>query len=222
MSITINIKHTFSNGSHPFKLNVNIQSDNKRIALFGASGSGKTLTVQTVAGVIKPDFGYIKINDIVFLDTKNKVFLHPQQRKLAYLLQDYGLFPHLTVAQNICFGLNNSWFNHRRNAVIPDQAQRWIDAFNIGHILGNFPNQISGGQKQRVALARALVVKPELIILDEPLAALDAELRNHMRSELAELQKQLDIPSILITHDSDDLDVLTDQVFKIENGLINN
>lgn len=219
MHIKINIKHTFDHSSNPFKLNIQVQSNHKRIALFGASGSGKTLTVQTVAGLIKPEHGFIQINNNVFLDTKNQVFLSPQKRKLAYLLQDYGLFPHLTVAQNICFGLNPGWFNKTKKSLIPAQAQRWIDAFNLGNILDNYPNQISGGQKQRTALARALSVKPNLIILDEPLAALDVQLRTHMRSELSALQQQLDIPSILITHDEEDLKTLADEVFKIQDGI---
>ena len=219
MHIEINIKHSFAHKNNPFKLDINIQSKHKRIALFGPSGSGKTLTVQTVAGLIRPDYGFIRINDNIFLDTENKIFLSPQQRKLAYLLQDYGLFPHLTVAQNIVFGLNPAWINKGKKSKIPEQAQRWIDAFNLSNILDSYPNQISGGQKQRVALARALSVRPNLIILDEPLAALDAQLRTHMRSELAKLQQQLEIPSILITHDEQDLNTLADQVFKIHDGI---
>src|SRR5690606_5014930 len=126
---------------------------------------------------------------------------------------------HLDVRQNICFGLNKGLLNpHGRT--IPAAARRWIDAFRLGELLDHYPGQISGGQRQRVALARALSTDPGLLLLDEPLSALDSGLRHEMRLELASLQEQIGIPTVLITHDPSDVLVLADEVFEITQGRI--
>lgn len=217
--IQIQITRRVFAGKREFVLDVDIASTSSRIALFGPSGSGKTLTVQAIAGLLRPDSGDVEINGVSLYSSARHIWLAPQDRHLAYLQQDYGLFPHLTVAQNIGFGLNKGWFNQRRQA-LPQAAQRWVDAFEIGPILHSYPAEISGGQKQRVALARALAIEPRLLLLDEPLAALDTDLRLKMRAELADLQARLDIPTILITHDPADAVALADRVYKIDNGKI--
>lgn len=217
--IQIQIKRRVFSGKREFLLDVEIASSSPRIALFGPSGSGKTLTVQAIAGLLRPDSGNIDIGGTTLYSSSRNIFLTPQDRHLAYLQQDYGLFPHLTVAQNIGFGLQKGWLNLRRQS-LPEAARRWIDAFELEAILHSYPSEISGGQKQRVALARALAVEPRLLLLDEPLAALDADLRVKMRAELAALQARLDIPTILITHDPADVAVLADKVYRIENGTI--
>lgn len=217
--INIQIKRRVFAGKREFLLDVAIESSSSRIALFGPSGSGKTLTVQAIAGLLRPDSGYIDVDGSMLYSSRRNICLAPQDRRLAYLQQDYGLFPHLTVAQNIGFGLKKGWFNQRRLA-LPEAARRWVDGFELGAILHSYPSEISGGQKQRVALARALAVEPRLLLLDEPLAALDADLRVKMRAELAALRDRLDIPMILITHDPVDAQALADRVYKIENGKI--
>lgn len=217
--ITVRIKKKLSAGPREFQLDINIASNATRIVLFGPSGSGKTLTVQAIAGLLQPDKGCVVVSGNTLFDSEQGVNLAPQQRKLAYLQQDYALFPHLTVAQNIGFGMKKGWLNFGRKA-LPDAAQHWIDAFELDGILQSFPSEISGGQKQRVALARALVVQPRLLLLDEPLAALDTGLRNKMRNELAALQAAIDIPTILITHDPEDALVLADEVFQMHDGQI--
>lgn len=219
MSIVVQVKRTIAAGDGRFVLDVDFSSTHRRVALFGPSGSGKTLTLQAIAGLMRPDSGRIVLNDKVVFDSGRKIFLTPQARRVAYLLQDYGLFPHLTVAQNICFGLKKGWRNPRGKDIAPS-ARRWIDDFELAAIVHNYPFEISGGQKQRVALARALAVEPEVLLLDEPLAALDAALRKKMRRELAALQKNLDIPTVLITHDPDDVMALADHVVEIQNGTI--
>jgi molybdate transport system ATP-binding protein len=219
MMIDMLIKRRLVAGTREFLLDIAIASAAPCIALFGPSGSGKTLTVQAIAGLLRPDSGHINVNGTALYDSRQRIFLSPQDRRLAYLQQDYGLFPHLTVAQNIVFGLTKGWINPRRNA-LPDAARRWVDAFELETILHSYPAEISGGQKQRVALARALAVEPRLLLLDEPLAALDATLRKKMRGELAALQARLDIPTILITHDPEDAVALADHVYQIENGRI--
>src|SRR5690606_7047678 len=137
-----------------------------------------------------------------------------------YLFQDYALFPHLTVRQNIGFGLRRGWFNPHGRRALPEQARRWVRAFGLDALMDRYPVQLSGGQRQRVALARALSTGPGLLLLDEPLSALDAGLRARMREELAQLQRDIDIPTVLITHDLADVQALADEVFHIEHGEI--
>lgn len=219
MAVSIHIQRSLSSATRQFELDIQLDSQAQRIALFGPSGSGKTLTIQAVSGLMTPDQGSIVINDTLLFCSQKGVNLSPQQRHLAYLLQDYGLFPHLTVAQNISFGLRKGWLNPSKKWV-PAQAKKWIDAFELTPILGNYPGEISGGQKQRTALARALAVNPSMLLLDEPLAALDINLRVKMRQELSALQKRLGIPSIIITHDPEDAIVLADEVYRIADGRI--
>ncbi|GAA5088888.1 sulfate/molybdate ABC transporter ATP-binding protein [Paenalcaligenes hermetiae] len=219
MAVSIHIQRSLSSATRQFELNIQLDSQAQRIALFGPSGSGKTLTIQAVSGLMTPDQGSIVVNDTLLFCSQKGVNLSPQQRHLAYLLQDYGLFPHLTVAQNISFGLRKGWLNPSKKWV-PAQAKKWIDAFELTPILGNYPGEISGGQKQRTALARALAVNPSMLLLDEPLAALDINLRVKMRQELSALQKRLGIPSIIITHDPEDAIVLADEVYRIADGRI--
>lgn len=220
MTLQIQIKHTVWAGPREFSLDIALTSQASRIALFGPSGAGKTLTVQAIAGLLRPDSGRIVVNNEVLFDSENAICLAPQARRLAYLFQDYVLFPHLTVAQNIGFGLNKGWSNPRATAILPAAAQRWVDAFELASVLHSYPSEISGGQKQRVALARALATEPKLLLLDEPLAALDVNLRMRMRDELAALQAQVNIPMVLITHDAADTRVLADVVYRIENGRV--
>lgn len=219
MAVSIHIQRSLSSATRQFELDIQLDSQAQRIALFGPSGSGKTLTIQAVSGLMTPDQGSIVVNDTLLFCSQKGVNLSPQQRHLAYLLQDYGLFPHLTVAQNISFGLRKGWLNPSKKWV-PAQAKKWIDAFELTPILGNYPREISGGQKQRTALARALAVNPSMLLLDEPLAALDINLRVKMRQELSALQKRLGIPSIIITHDPEDAIVLADEVYRIADGRI--
>lgn len=217
MTVSVDIRRTVVSGPREFVLNVAFESDERRIALFGPSGSGKTLTVRAIAGLMRPDSGHIEISGRVFFDSEKRVDLAPQARRAGYLFQEYGLFPHLTVAQNICFGLTKRWRNPRRND-LPDGARKWISAFELKSLIHSYPSEISGGQQQRVALARALAVEPDILLLDEPLAALDADLRKKMRAELTALLSGLAIPMILITHERADVLALADQVFRIHDG----
>lgn len=215
----LDIKRRMLAGARQFLLDIQIDAKARRIALFGRSGAGKTLTVQAIAGLMRPDSGCIQVSGTTFYDSSQGIFLSPQQRRVGYLQQDYGLFPHLTVAQNVGFGLSGGWLNPR-GRTLPQAARRWIESFELDGILHSYPAEISGGQKQRVALARALAVEPGVLLLDEPLSALDAGLRDRMRDELAALQARLDIPTILITHDPDDALVLADRIYQIQDGRI--
>lgn len=219
MSVDLRIRKNMVSGERHFSLDVAFSSKSKRIALFGPSGAGKSLTLRAVAGLLRPDAGRIEINGRVLFDSDARLSVAPQARRVAYLFQDYALFPHLTVAQNIAFGSRRGWLNPPRQAVSAE-ARRWVDAFELGAILGSYPHEISGGQKQRVALARALMLKPEILLLDEPFSALDSQLRGKMRQELDTLQRQLDVPMLLITHDPADVEALADEVFELRDGKV--
>lgn len=219
MSVSIQVNKRMVSGDRHFELDVAFTSASKRIALFGPSGAGKSLTLRAVAGLLRPDAGRIDINGRVLFDAQAGICLPSQSRRVAYLFQDYALFPHLTVAQNIAFGLRRGWLNPPKREVGPE-ARRWVDAFELGSIVGSYPNEISGGQKQRVALARALTLQPDILLLDEPFSALDSQLRGKMRQELNVLQQQLDVPMLLITHDPADVDALADEVFEVRDGKV--
>jgi molybdate transport system ATP-binding protein len=152
-------------------------------------------------------------------DSASGLCLSPQDRQLAYVFQDYALFPHLTVRQNIASGVRRGWLNPARSFTDP-AIERWIEAFHLEPVAGHYPHQLSGGQRQRTALARALIINPTALLLDEPFAALDKALRQRLRQELKELQEQLRIPLLLITHDDEDLRVLADDVVHLQAGRV--
>lgn len=215
----VDINHTLRSSSQDFQLRVQMQTDAKRIALFGPSGSGKSLTLQAIAGLFAPQHGIISVAGRCLYNRQQGINLPAQKRRLSYVLQDYGLFPHLTVAQNIAFGAYKGWRNPPRSW-LPEAGQRWAETFELTPILGSYPEQISGGQKQRTALARALAVEPQMLLLDEPFSALDKRLSHKLRNELVEVQQLLSIPTLLITHDLEDVRALADVVFEISHGRI--
>jgi molybdate transport system ATP-binding protein len=219
MTLDIQLRKTVRAAERTFELDVSFRSDALRMVLFGPSGAGKSLTLQAIAGLITPDSGRISFNGRVLFDSTAGIRLPPQQRRVAYLFQDYALFPHLTVAQNIGFGLRQGWLPMRNPQQHP-LVRQWMDAFRIENTAGSYPSQLSGGQRQRVALARALVAGPDLLLLDEPFAALDQSLRQHMRDELREMQQQLGLPMLTITHDPADVAALGDVVFTLQDGKV--
>lgn len=204
-------------GKKRFNLDVNCQSQARRLAIIGLSGSGKSLTLQLLAGLLTPEHGYVRIDGQTYGDTAQKIWLLPQQRQVGLMFQDYALFPHLTVAQNIAFGLQHGWHNpSNRNPA--ESVLLWLERMQLQHISGHYPHQISGGQKQRTALARACITRPKWLLLDEPFSALDADLRQQMRQLVGELQSELSVPMLIISHDSADTQALADEVLYMENG----
>ncbi|NML31592.1 sulfate/molybdate ABC transporter ATP-binding protein [Paraburkholderia antibiotica] len=219
MPLQVAIRKSFQSAERHFTLDVAFSANTQRLVLFGPSGAGKSLTLQAIAGLLRPDEGSITLHGTTLFDSANGVDQKPQARKIAYLFQDYALFPHLNVRQNIGFGLRQGWFNPRARGSHP-QVDYWLDALELKGVAGNHPVQLSGGQKQRVALARALVSQPRLLLLDEPFSALDSALRQRMRRELSDLQTRLDIPMVLITHDPDDVAAFGDQVVQVNDGRV--
>ncbi|CAD6560797.1 Molybdenum import ATP-binding protein ModC [Paraburkholderia hiiakae] len=219
MALTVAVRKTLESAGRRFLLDVAFETHAQRVVLFGPSGSGKTLTLQAVAGLLRPDEGAIRLGEQVLFDSANGVDLKPQLRRIAYLFQDYALFPHLNVRQNIAFGLHRGWFNPGRREAHPD-VEYWLDALELRGVAASHPVHLSGGQKQRVALARALVSRPQLLLLDEPFSALDHALRERMRRELLALQTRLDIPMLLITHDPEDVAAFGDEVVPLTDGRV--
>jgi molybdate transport system ATP-binding protein len=206
-------------GHSRFQIDLQFSSAAPRVVLFGPSGAGKSQTLRMVAGITRPDAGHVRVAGRTLYDAAGRVHLSPQQRGLGYLFQDYALFPHLTVRQNIAFARHRGWRNPARDA--SDAAvQRWLRSFGLEAVAGHWPHQISGGQRQRTALARALVHEPAALLLDEPFAALDKPLRQHLRAELVALQAELRLPLLLITHDEDDVQALADQVVTLDAGRV--
>lgn len=217
MLLDIDLKKSMRSNQRTFELALNFTSDSQRLVIFGSSGSGKSLTLSMIAGLLKPDAGHIKLAGRTLFDSAEHINLSAQQRNVAFLFQDYALFPHLTVRQNIAFGLCKGLFNPRQRmqSALVDE---WINNFALNGLEHQYPREISGGQRQRTALARALVSQPTALLLDEPFSALDPNLRQHMRQELDELQQKLQVPMILITHDQQDVDYFGEQVLHIEQG----
>jgi molybdate transport system ATP-binding protein len=213
------LRKSLRQGGSSFHLNVAFRSHAQRTVLLGPSGAGKTQTLRMIAGLTAPDEGRIAVAGRVLFDTTARTSVTPQQRRLTYMFQDYALFPHLTVRQNIAFAGCKGWRNPGQ-AVASNDVDRWIEAFGLTAIAGHYPHQISGGQRQRTALARALVSEPAALLLDEPFAALDKGLRAHLREELKALQTELGLPMLLITHDDDDIRSLADEVICLEAGSV--
>lgn len=213
----VDVRKHFENTKRSFKLDARFRSNARRLVLFGPSGAGKSQTLKMIAGLSAPDDGHVRLQGLSLFDHRARIDLPPQQRALAYVFQDYALFPHLTVLQNIAFALHPGLANPKRN-VRHDSVTRWLETFHLVPVAHQYPEQLSGGQRQRAALARALVAEPRALLLDEPFAALDRALRAHLRQQLAELQAQLNIPLILITHDEEDVDCFADAVIYIHDG----
>jgi ABC-type Fe3+/spermidine/putrescine transport system ATPase subunit len=181
------------------------------VALLGPSGCGKTTTLRTIAGFIHPQSGDVRVAG------QSCIGLAPNKRNMGLVFQDYALFPHMTVAQNVAYGLR------MRNQSGPESdklVKQFLEMVQLDHVGDRLPENLSGGQKQRVALARALVIKPDILLLDEPLGALDRKLRDQMQVELKQLQKQLGVTTIIVTHDQEEALSLADRVAVMFSGAI--
>jgi molybdate transport system ATP-binding protein len=188
--------------------------DHRVMVLFGPSGSGKTTILRCLAGLDRPQEGFIPFGEEVWFDAAAGIDRPPQQRRLAYVSQDYSLFPHLTVGENIRFGMDATGQPAR------DRVETILRTVHLEGMAGRFPIQLSGGERQRVALARALARDPRLILLDEPLTALDLPLRDPMRRELRQFLRSIEVPSVVVTHDRVDALTLGDRMAVLSGGYI--
>lgn len=193
-----------------FLLDVSFSVQQEIVVLFGPSGSGKTTILNSIAGLIHPDTGKIMLGDQLFYEHGKKP-MPIQKRKIGYLFQDYALFPHLTVEGNIRYGMKAG---HEIG------LEALLATVGIDHLLEKYPHQLSGGQKQRVALVRALATEPDILLLDEPLSALDADTRRQCQDELLRIHAMWNIPFLLVTHDREEAEKLADTILIMENGKI--
>jgi len=219
MSFEVDIHKIVHSARRSFDLRVRFKTQAQRTVIFGPSGAGKSLTLQALAGLLKPDAGRIAFNDEVLFDAAANIDVPARRRRFGYLFQDYALFPKLNVRQNIAFGLLPGLRNpsmHTGGEIV----DRWLRAFELVEVAAQHPSELSGGQRQRTALARALVHSPRALLLDEPFSALDPELRERMRTELDELLRRIDIPVVMITHDPQDLEWFGDQALYLREGVI--
>lgn len=193
MSLQVKIKKKLSN----FVLDVDFEAEDEIFALLGASGCGKSMTLKCIAGIEKPDEGTIVLNKKTLFDSKLKINLPPQKRKVGYLFQDYALFPNMTVLQNIMAGMG------KRPQL--SLAEEYLRKFHLEDLKNQYPSKISGGQKQRVAMARMLAAEPEVILLDEPFSALDSHLKWNIEQQMRELLGKVNKPTLFVSHNRDEV-----------------
>jgi molybdate transport system ATP-binding protein len=183
--------------------------------LFGYSGSGKSLSMRMIAGLIRPDSGCVAVDGTVVFDSKSKTWIPPQERQLGFVSQDLSLFPHLSVAKNIGYGLSHLSKEERHQRV-----EEYMTQFHIQDLAKRLPREISGGQRQRVALARTLVRQPRALLLDEPFSALDLPLKIELWELIREINEDLNIPILVVTHDPIDARTVADHLIVYRDGRV--
>jgi molybdate transport system ATP-binding protein len=213
MKVRVDIRKTLRSPDRSFELKASFSAEHDRIVVFGPSGSGKSLTMQCIAGLLRPDSGRIQIGDRVLFDSTAGIDVPPQLRNVGFVFQDYALFPHLNVEKNVGFGLRNGEGAAARIA-------EFLALFELSPLAQSFPRNLSGGQRQRVALARALIRHPDLLLLDEPLSALDPLLRERVRNELDLTQRRFGVPMLVITHDPADVDIFAENLVIFDHGRV--
>jgi molybdate transport system ATP-binding protein len=217
MKLDVQMRMRLKADDRLFQLEVTFQSAKNLIVIFGPSGAGKSVTIQAIAGLIKPEWGRIVLDGRVLFDSESGVNLPARARNVGYVFQDYALFPHLTVAQNVAFPLQPSLWDGAVGATV---VQEFLAKFDLTDLGTSYPRQLSGGQRQRVALARALIRKPDILLLDEPLAALDPVLRGKTRGELLKLQQSFAVPMVVITHDPADVEAFAEDLIIFDVGKV--
>jgi ABC-type sulfate/molybdate transport systems ATPase subunit len=210
---TLQVAFTHRLGS--FELAPQFQAEAGITALVGASGAGKTLTLRAIAGLLTPQAGRIALQGDTLFDAARGANTPPQVRRIGVVFQQYALFPHLTVAANVAYGLAAKSDVERQADV-----NRWLTLVGLESYGARWPRELSGGQQQRVALARALAPAPRMLLLDEPFAAVDVGLRKRLREELRRIQQTVGTPMLLVTHDLDEVRQIADHVIVMDAGRV--
>ncbi|REK11947.1 MAG: molybdenum ABC transporter ATP-binding protein [Planctomycetota bacterium] len=204
--------HRFAGG---FALDAAFETDAQVTALFGPSGSGKTSILYMIAGLLRPREGAIALGKQIWLDTRRGIDTRPERRRVGFVLQDHLLFPHLSVERNLTYGLRR-----RRGENSAIEASRVIEVLELGDLLARYPRNLSGGEKQRVALGRSLLSGPQLLLMDEPLAALDAPLKDRVLSYLERVVEEWHVPTIYVSHNASEVRRLAERVIMLERGRV--
>ncbi|ACF14467.1 ABC transporter-related protein [Chloroherpeton thalassium ATCC 35110] len=179
------------------------------LCLFGQSGCGKTTLLRMLAGLEKPDAGLIKVGEKIWFDSQQKINLPPQKRKIGFVFQNYSLFPNMTVAENLAYAMDKK---------DKQTITRLLETVELAELANRYPNTLSGGQQQRVAVARALARDPDMLLLDEPLSALDMHIRSKLQEELKSIHEQFQLTTLLVSHDKQEVFKLANRVIRLENG----
>jgi molybdate transport system ATP-binding protein len=209
--VTVDVERTLGS----FQLNIAFAAPAGITALFGPSGSGKTLTLRCVAGLLRPDRGSVALGERVLYDSARGIDVETRERRIGYVFQHYALFPHLSAAANIGYGLHEL-----SSADRSERVGELLAMVDLAALAERRPHELSGGQQQRVALARALAPRPDLVLLDEPFAAIDSFVRDHLREQLREIHARTQVPMILVTHDVADVRRLADTVVLYGHGVV--
>ncbi len=211
--IKLNIQKTLTAASG--KMNLHVKTTIEKyslVTLYGKSGAGKTSCLRIIAGLLTPDSGSIEVDGKLWTHIDNNINLPPQKRNIGFVFQDYALFPNMTVAENLRFALNK---NQDKKII-----HELIEIFELGDLQFKKPETLSGGQKQRVALARSLVQKPSILMLDEPLSALDYEIRHKLQHYILQVHKEYKLTTILISHDISEILRMSDKVIELNQGKV--
>jgi len=208
--LSMQCRHRYPGG---FELDIRLDVDVRFSALFGPSGSGKTTILSMIAGLVRPQAGTIAVAGQTLVDTAAGRCLRPEERSVGFVFQESLLFPHMTVKANLRYG--ERWRRRKRRSVSFDRV---VEVLEIGHLLGRYPHNLSGGERQRVALGRALLSGPELLLMDEPLAALDAALKARVLAYLERVVAEWDVPTLFVTHAQADVRRAADQVILVDKG----
>lgn len=208
MSLSVEIKSKLN----IFEMDISLKTTSKRIGILGASGSGKSMLLKYISGIIAPDEGVIKLNDEILFDSSKKINIKPQKRNVAYMFQNYALFPTMSVRENIEIIIEgNKEYREKK-------ASELMKRFCIDNIANKMPRDLSGGQQQRVALARIMAYEPKLILLDEPFSAMDNDLKEKLQMELEEMVADYDGIIIMVSHSRDEIYRFSDELIIIDNG----
>ena len=211
MSLIVDIKKRLGS----FSLSAQLEAGDGVTGILGSSGCGKSMTLKCIAGIERPDSGHIELDGVVLYDSRKRIDIHPQQRRVGYLFQNYALFPNMTLRQNILCGLRNQ----------PDKAQRVKEADDMIAMMGlqglekHRPYQLSGGQQQRVSIARALCMNPKILFFDEPTSALDPELTSEILKVIKDLAAE-HITMVIVTHEMTFARDISDHIIFMDKGLI--
>ncbi|HEC1538170.1 TPA: ATP-binding cassette domain-containing protein [Campylobacter upsaliensis] len=204
------LKHTIKGIEGPIKLDLDIMLNQGEIsAIFGESGAGKTTLLRILAGLITPQKGFIRVGDEIWLDLKKGINLSPQKRSLGFVFQDYALFPNMSVRENLAYATQNQ-----------RKIDELLELIGLKELANSRPKELSGGQAQRVALARALAKEPKILLLDEPLSALDFKMRSHLQEELLKILKHFKTTALLVSHDLAEIYRLSARVLQLSGGKI--